>query len=515
MTASNRFKVVIVGAGVAGLTLAHCLDKAKINYVLLDKGVVAPTFGTTVTIQPHGLRILYQLGLLDPILAQSDMMGGAHCRTPDGKSYASNDFFGVVRRRAGYDTKTLDRQRFLQTLYDNLPDKTRVHESARVEHVFEENSRVRVVLADGREFTGDMVVGADGVHSKMREIMWDKANAESPGTISVDEKRAMVTTYNAIVMASKPIPGLGSHDMEITSNPGFSFLLLCQPDWISIIVHNKLPEEQQCTWPTRRRFTNEDMETLAKKLAGYPINESVVFGELWKNKLKAQMISLEESCLDHWHFGRTVLMGDAIHKLTPNSALGANTAMEDAVVVANILVEALAAHPNKKPTDVEIRDAMQKYQDSRIGRVKAIVKAAGDLTRLQAYDGWKFYLNQRWITPIVGLDFLAGNIAKLCVGAPKLSYVQFDEQRGTLGWDDTKAAEAQRRDVGMPSQKDKSGNGWREWRGDFESAVPKLLSVLVGISAITWVFLLGSARYSVPGFTRVVGVLESNLTTTS
>ncbi|KAI0403613.1 hypothetical protein F4802DRAFT_608014 [Xylaria palmicola] len=483
MAASNQFKVVIVGAGVAGLTLAHSLDKANIDYVLLDKGVVAPTFGTTVTIQPHGLRILHQLGLLDPILGQSDMMGGAHCRTPDGKSYASNDFFGVVRRGAGYDTKTLDRQRFLQTLYNYLPDKTRVHEHARVEQVFEENSRVRVVLADGREFTGDIVVGADGVHSKMREIMWDKANAEAPGTISVDEKR-------------------GGHDMEITSNSGFSFLLLCQPDWISIIVHNKLPEEQRCTWPTRRKFTNEDMEALAKKLAPYPINESVVFGELWKNRLKAQMISLEEGCLDHWHFGRIVLMGDAIHKVTPNSALGANTAMEDAVVIANMFVEALAAHPNKKPTDVEIRDAMQRYQDSRIGRVKAIVKAAGDLTRLQAYDGWKFYFNQRWMTPIVGLDFLAGNIAKLCVGAPKLSYVKFDEQRGTLGWDDTKAAEAQDKDVSTPSQKGKSGSGWREWQGDFESAVPKLLSVLVGISAIIWVFLLGTARYSVPGFTR-------------
>lgn len=48
---------------------------------------------------------------------------------------------------------------------------------------------VRVVLSDGREFTGDLVVGADGVHSKMRELMWDMANAKVPGMITVDEKR--------------------------------------------------------------------------------------------------------------------------------------------------------------------------------------------------------------------------------------------------------------------------------------------------------------------------------------
>ncbi|KAJ2990432.1 hypothetical protein NUW58_g2949 [Xylaria curta] len=510
MHEANQFKVVIAGAGVAGLTLAHCLDKANIDYVLLDKGVVAPSFGTTVTMQPHGLRMLHQLGLLEPILAQSDMMGGAHCRTPDGKSYASNDFFGIVRRGAGYDTKTLDRQRFLQTLYDHLPDKTKVHEDARVQQVFEEESCVRVVLADGREFSGDLVVGADGVHSKMRELMWDIANAAEPGMITVDEKRAMVTTYNAIVMASKPIPGIGKHDMEITSNSGFSFLLLCQPDWISIIVHNRLPVEEQCTWPTRRKFTEEDMEALAKKLAGYPITESVVFGELWKNRTKAQMISLEEGCLDHWHFGRIVLVGDAIHKVTPNSALGANTAMEDVVVVANTLVEALATHPNKKPTTVEIHDAMRRYQDSRIGRVKAIVKAAGDLTRLQAYHNWKFYFNQRWMTPIIGLDFLAGNIAKLCVGAPKLSYVEFEEQRGSLGWEDTKATAALN-DAGTLMRK-KGLSGWDEWNGDFESVAPKVLSVLAGISAVIWVFLFSSVGYSVPGFARVSGLVESNAT---
>lgn len=72
----------------------------------------------------------------------------------------------------------------------------------------------------------------------------------------------MVTQYNAIVMASSPVPGIGAHDMEITSNDKYSFLLLCQPDWISIIVHSKLPEDQQCTWPTRRRYTKADMEAL-------------------------------------------------------------------------------------------------------------------------------------------------------------------------------------------------------------------------------------------------------------
>jgi len=94
-----HFRVIIVGAGVTGLTLAHCLDKANIDYLVLDKGVVAPGFGTTITMQPHGCRILHQIGVLDAVLAQCSTMGGAHCRAPDGKSFASNDFFGVVRKK--------------------------------------------------------------------------------------------------------------------------------------------------------------------------------------------------------------------------------------------------------------------------------------------------------------------------------------------------------------------------------------------------------------------------------
>ena len=129
----------------------------------------------------------------------------------------------------------------------------------------------------------------------------------------------MVTTYNAIVAACPPIPGLGDHDMEVVSNDKFSFLLLCQPDWISFIVHCKLPEDQQCRWPNRKKYTEEEMEALAAKIASYPVNDSVVFGELWRNRTKAQLISLEEGVLDHWFFGRTVLAGDSIHKVRRHS----------------------------------------------------------------------------------------------------------------------------------------------------------------------------------------------------
>ena len=55
------FKVIIVGAAVAGWVLAHSLEPAKIDYVLLDTGIVAPPWGTSINIHPHGCRILHQI----------------------------------------------------------------------------------------------------------------------------------------------------------------------------------------------------------------------------------------------------------------------------------------------------------------------------------------------------------------------------------------------------------------------------------------------------------------------
>ena len=57
------------------------------------------------------------------------------------------------------------------------------------------------------------------------------------------------------------------------------------------------------------------MEAVVGKILECPITETVVFGELWKRRFKAQMISLEEGVLEHWFFGRIILAGDAIHKV--------------------------------------------------------------------------------------------------------------------------------------------------------------------------------------------------------
>ena len=70
------------------------------------------------------------------------------------------------------------------------------------------------------------------------------------------------------------------------------------------------------SWITRRRFSQEDAEREASKIADLPVNEHVLFGEIWARRYRGYLGSMEEGILKHWHFGRMVLVGDAAHKVS-------------------------------------------------------------------------------------------------------------------------------------------------------------------------------------------------------
>lgn len=108
-------------------------------------------------------------------------------------------------------------------------------------------------------------------------------------------------------------PGLGINDMTFVCNKGYTFQFLTQPDAIYFMIHHKLPEP--ICWSDRVRYTEKDAERVAAQFADHPITESMVFGDLSRSRTRGHLISLEEGVLEHFFFGRTVLIGDAAHKV--------------------------------------------------------------------------------------------------------------------------------------------------------------------------------------------------------
>ncbi|KAK8015299.1 FAD binding domain protein [Apiospora arundinis] len=432
----GRFKVIIVGAGVSGLILAHALHRADIDYVVLDKHPVAPAWGISISMYPNGMRILDQLGLYDVLDTKRAEMYDFHLRGSDGNTYDTYPFLKECSDSGGYVAITMERRVFLQTIYDELPDKSKVIEGARVSDIVEDESRVQVVLANGTVHEGDIVVGCDGVHSAVRELMWARAHRLSPGLVTVAEKQRMTASYVCLIGIAPYQEGVGAVSVSSVSYAGFSFLFLTQPDAIYFLVHIKRPGNKTAKYPNRLRFTDADVEAEASKYLDCPVSETLVFGDLWRTRTRGQLVALEEGVLSRW----TVLCGDSAHKVTPNAGFGGNLAIEGAVALANEIYAVVhhrrpdaKQNQTKKPSDEEIRHAFQKYQEGHMARAKMFYYMSWAWTRMQAYDGWGWYVAQRWALPYLwGVG--TRRICELMTYAPKLSYVPFNERSGTLGW---------------------------------------------------------------------------------
>ena len=107
-------------------------------------------------------------------------------------------------------------------------------------------------------------------------------------------------------------PALRS-ELSCVHDERYSFLIATQPDKTFYFVFFKVAKPYSSY--TRRRWTAEDAERAAARVADHPISENVIFGELWKKRFRGQLVDIEEGVLNHWHFGRFVLVGDAAHKV--------------------------------------------------------------------------------------------------------------------------------------------------------------------------------------------------------
>ncbi|KAF7590326.1 hypothetical protein BBP40_002976 [Aspergillus hancockii] len=428
------FRVIVVGGGVGGLTAAHTLHRANIDYIVLEKGLVAPPMGASIGIYPHGSRILEQIGCLADVEAECYPLGKSQNLLPDGRTFIDSDFFRHCIRQHGYPIPVLERRRFLEILYENHPDKSKIRSGAAVVDVIDHDKGIRVILADGSVEEGDLVIGCDGVHSNIRNIMWRNANAAVPGMITTSEKKSLFCDWTALAGFSPTIPGMSNCNMTCTHYPGKSFLVIGQKKYTFWFVFFK--NEERRYWPTSPRWTAQDAEKRATECADCPISDTQVFGELWRTRVRGDLVNVEEGLFKHMYFGRIVLAGDAVHKMTPNIGLGGNASMESITVLSNLLRRAVQAHPSGKPDKKMLETVLEEYQTLRYDRMAKIIHFSSEATKMQAWDSLYYKAISR-ILPFLPDNTVAKQTGELIKGAAKLDYVPTSAARkGTIAWDD-------------------------------------------------------------------------------
>ncbi|OTB00786.1 hypothetical protein M426DRAFT_324032 [Hypoxylon sp. CI-4A] len=439
MPEKHNFRAIVVGAGVAGLTAAHCLELAGIDYVVLEKRdwVNSPA-GNSTTLWPNSARILHQLGLLDRIANTCNPGRDLWIRGPDGRNIAHTDFLEQVRLNHGWYIMFAERPFVLETLYKTIPNyEQRVRLKAECKAINHTADGVEVVLADGTVEKGDIVIGADGGRGMARNAMWAHANRVKPGTITVKEKTSMRRNFKIVAGITDARPEMGDRDMLVCSDDNRSSFAITQPDQVFFAMFFKLKEPY--AWPIHKAYTEADADAVAKTIADFPVSDNTVFGELWANRSRGAVLDMEEGVLDHWVYDRIALSGDAVHSMTPNIGMGANMAIEDIVVLCNHLHALVTKHKGKKVPFADVKKALIAYEAERRPRTYQVMEFSHGITELQAWTSYKLKQFTKWVLPYTSKTYFPNAIAEVIRGAPRLHYVNVPGYpKGKVEWDDEK-----------------------------------------------------------------------------
>lgn len=172
MSQPEHFPVVIIGAGIGGLTLGAFLRRLDISFVILERTAVLTPAGAGISLAPNCLRSLEQLGLLPYIEARSQELLGIKVYR-DRESWGTIDF-GLAKSWFGYNVHSVERHDFHRALYEAAGGTETVRLGHAVEGVVDEDngkSPVRVQCANNTIITADVVVGADGIRSATRRAV--------------------------------------------------------------------------------------------------------------------------------------------------------------------------------------------------------------------------------------------------------------------------------------------------------------------------------------------------------
>lgn len=307
-------KIVIIGAGIAGLTAAIALARNGLDAEVYEQAPELKEVGAGVGLWGNAFRALGAIGLADEVLRLAGGPAGSGVKRPDG-AWLLYQPYDVVSERWGGGFASVHRAELHRLLADQL-NPSAIHLNARCTAIQDSGEVVRARFADGREVAADVLVGADGAYSVVRTALLGPSPLRYRGYTSV----GALTPPGSV-----PLPRDGSETWGRGIRFGVAPTSGERVVWYAV-------------WKAPAGQAGVSTEHLLR-----------LFGD-WHEPVRAVIeatppdTTVRKDVYDRlsgrtWTRGRVALLGDAIHLMTPDLGQGACQAMVDAVTLAGCLAQ--------------------------------------------------------------------------------------------------------------------------------------------------------------------------------
>ena len=337
--------IIIIGAGIGGLTTALCLRYFGIKVSLYERSPQITTAGAGIQLSPNAHRVLCYVGLADKIAAVSrrckgvkvfDYKSDSQMALLDYMNFKGNDLFSFCHRAD-----------LVNILYEACKkQEIPVHFNKK----FKKITDGKAIFSDGETLFADLIIGADGLHSNARKIVFGEVKAIFTKQIawrSIVPNSINQCDFAHVTLAPK------RHIVSYPIRNGSQLNLVLikeQNDWQPDGWRHL--EDPSVVKENFKDFSGKTAEIISSI-------EDVYKWGLFRYPLRK-----------NWYKDRVVLIGDAAHPTLPFLAQGAAMAIEDSFVLASKLSE-FSTFPS----------ACKEFQTERLPRVQRVINASAKNAR--------------------------------------------------------------------------------------------------------------------------------------
>jgi 6-hydroxynicotinate 3-monooxygenase len=363
--------IAVIGAGIGGLTAAACLLRLGLRVDVYEQAPQFAPVGAGIQLTANAMKALGGLGLIEHLRAIGFVPAAFHSREWDTGNITNVLMMGkALEQRYGAPDLMIHRARLHAALAALVPPH-RIHFGKKLVAI-EQNESATLVFADGSRVEASLVVGADGIHSMVREALFGAEQPRFTGRV------AYRTTYPTPLLNGMAVDERAKWwgpDRHVVH-----YFTTASEDEIYFIAVVPEPNFLVESWSTKG-----DKDALLAAFAGcHPQLRAILAAapELRKWAL------LERDPMPSWGNNGIALLGDACHPMAPYMAQGAASAIEDAVVLARCLAQ---ASPDKIHTALVVYAANRKERTARMqltNRENTWLRFKTDADWVYGFDAW-------------------------------------------------------------------------------------------------------------------------------